>query len=301
MRVGFIGTGNMGAPMAANLLSAGNELAVHDLLRETTRELEAAGASWADSPKAAAAAAEVVCLSLPGPPEVEDLVVGNGGLLDAMGNGSIIVDLSTNSPSLVKRLAERAGERGVGFLDAPVSGGVRGARKGTLAVMVGGDPEHFATCTPLLNAIGGNVFHVGEIGAGNVAKLINNMLAFSSMMANAEALVLGAKAGVDLNVLWKIVRASSGANFAWEYGARAILRDRLAPTFAVDLACKDIGLATEMAAELDVSLTMGTTVEALLRRYQGSGFAREDVLATVKALEEVAGVQVRGTWDEGDA
>ena len=186
-------------------------------------------------------------------------------------------------------------------MSAPVSGGVRGARKGTLAVMVGGAPDTFAACTPLFEAIGDNVFHVGEVGAGNVAKLVNNMLAFSSMMANAEALVLGAKAGVDPNVLWKIVRTSSGANFAWEYGARAILRDRLAPTFAVDLACKDVGLATQLAAELDVPLTMGTTAEALLRRYQGAGFAREDVLATVKALEEASGVQVRGTWDEGDA
>lgn len=301
MRVGFIGTGNMGGPMAANILGAGHELAVHDLDRVAAKELEAAGARWADSPKAAAADADVVCLSLPGPPEVEDLVIGNGGLLDAMAGGSAIVDLSTNSPSLVKRLAQRAAERGVGFLDAPVSGGVRGARKGSLAVMVGGEPDTFATCVPLFDAIGDNVFHVGEIGSGNVAKLINNMLAFSSMMANAEALVLGAKAGVDTNVLWKIVRASSGANFAWEYGARAILRDRLAPTFAVDLACKDVGLATELAAELDVPLTMGTTAEALLRRYQGAGFAREDVLATVKALEEAAGVQVRGTWDEGDA
>ncbi len=301
MRVGFIGTGHMGAPMAANILGAGHGLTVHDLDREATRELEAAGARWADSPKAVAAGAEVVCLSLPGPPEVEELVIGSGGLLDAMESGSVLVDLSTNSPSLVKRLAERAAERGVGFLDAPVSGGVRGARKGTLAVMVGGEPETFATCAPLFEAMGDNVFHVGEVGSGNVAKLVNNMLAFSSMMANAEALVLGTKAGVDPNVLWKIVRTSSGANFAWEYGARAILRDRLAPTFFVDLACKDIGLATELAAELEVPLTMGTTAEALLRRYQGSGFAREDVLATVKALEEATGVQVRGTWDEGDA
>ncbi len=301
MRVGFIGTGNMGAPMAANVLGAGHDLVVHDLRREAAAELVEAGARWADSPKAAAADAEVVCLSLPGPPEVEDLVIGGGGLLDAMASGSILVDLSTNSPSLVKRLAERAAERGVGFLDAPVSGGVRGARKGTLAVMVGGAPDSFARCTPLFEAMGDNVFHVGEVGAGNVAKLVNNMLAFSSMMANAEALVLGAKAGVDPNVLWKIVRTSSGANFAWEYGARAILRDRLAPTFAVDLACKDVGLATQLAAELDVPLTMGTTAEALLRRYQGAGFAREDVLATVKVLEEASGVQVRGTWDEGDA
>ena len=164
--------------------------------------------------------------------------------------------------------------------------------------MVGGDKALYDRLQPLFGSMGENIFHVGEVGAGNVAKLVNNMLAFSVMMSNAEALILGAKAGVDPNVLWNIVRTSSGNSMTWEGGGRAILRDRLAPTFTVDLACKDIGLATDLAREVGVDLTMIPTAERLLKGFQANGFAQEDVLATVKALEEAAGVTVRGTWDQ---
>lgn len=296
MNVGFVGVGNMGRPMAQNVLSAGHAMRVFDLQRDAAAELEAGGAQWVDAAVDTAVDAEAVLLSLPTPTDVEAVVSGSGGLLAAMAEGSVLIDLSTNSPTLVRRLAKEAKTCGVDFLDAPVSGGVRGAKKGSLAVMVGGPQAVFERCEPLFSAIGANVFHTGEVGTGNVAKLVNNMLAFACMMTNAEAMVLGAKAGVDPNVLWEVVKASSGDNFTWQGGGRAILRDRLAPTFVVDLACKDIGLATELAAELDVPLTMGTTTEALLQRYQKDGFAREDVLATVKALEEAAGTQVRGTW-----
>jgi 3-hydroxyisobutyrate dehydrogenase-like beta-hydroxyacid dehydrogenase len=295
MKVGFIGTGNMGGPMAANVLAAGHELFVHDSNRQATATLEESGATWCEDLAAVVRASEVVCLSLPGPAEVE---VVAAAILSAMAAGQTLIDMSTNSPSLVKRIAVDAAAKGVGFLDAPVSGGVRGARKGTLAIMVGGDKSLYERLSPLFDAMGANIFHVGEVGAGNVAKLVNNMLAFSIMMTNAEALVLGAKAGVDPNVLWNIVRTSSGNSMTWEGGGRAILRDRLAPTFNVDLACKDIGLATDLADEMGVELTMVPTAERLLKSFQANGFAKEDVLATVKALEEAAGVTVRGTWEE---
>ena len=181
-------------------------------------------------------------------------------------------------------------------LDAPVSGGVRGARQGTLAVMVGGDRQRFEQFLPAFEAIGANVFHLGEVGNGNVAKLVNNMLAFIAMMGAAEALVLGAKAGIDAMALWEVVRASSGNSYVWENGARAILRDRLAPTFTTTLATKDIGLATGLAEELGVSVPMAAAADGLLRHFRYSRFAEEDVLATVKAVEKEAGVQVRGTW-----
>lgn len=298
MKLGFIGVGNMGNPMANNLLKAGHTLQVHDVRPEAAANLLQDGAVWTESPEAAAYEAEAVYLSLPMPAHVEQVVLDADGVLAGMTKGKTIVDMSTNSPSVVQSLAEKCEARGVHFLDAPVSGGVRGARKGTLAIMVGGWREVYESCEATLKSMGSNVFHVGAVGTGNVAKLVNNMLAFVHMMGGAEALILGAKAGVDPNVLWKIVKASSGNSFVWESGTRAILRDRLAPTFTIDLACKDIGLAAQLADELDVPLTMAASAQALLKGYQAGGFAQEDVLASIKALEQRTGTTVRGTWDD---
>ncbi len=300
MKLGFVGVGNMGNPMALNLLKAGHSLQVYDIKQEAAGNLIEDGATWVESPKAAATGVEVICLSLPMPAHVEEVVLADNGALAGIAKGKTIIDMSTNSPTVVKRLAEQVNAQGVHFLDAPVSGGVRGARKGTLAIMVGGDKAVYDSCESVLQCMGSNVFHVGAIGAGNVAKLVNNMLAFIHMMGGAEALILGAKAGVDPNALWKIVKASSGNSFIWESGTRAILRDRLAPTFTIDLACKDIGLATDLGAELDVPLTMASAAQGLLKAYQSGGFAQEDVLATIKALEQQTETTVRGTWDDAN-
>jgi 3-hydroxyisobutyrate dehydrogenase-like beta-hydroxyacid dehydrogenase len=232
------------------------------------------------------------------PADVERVVLAESGVLAGMQRGGTIIDMSTNSPTVVRGLAEKTQAKGVAFLDAPVSGGVRGARNATLAVMVGGDKAVYDTYESVLKAIGANVFYVGGVGAGNVAKLVNNMLAFINMMGAAEGIVLGAKAGVDPNVLWQVIKASSGGSFTWESGTRAILRDRLAPTFTIDLASKDIGLATGLAKELGVPLKMGQAAEELVRHYQATGYAKEDVLATVKELEKQVGTIVRGTWRE---
>lgn len=301
MKLGFIGVGNMGNPMANNLLKAGHTLQVHDVRPEAAANLLQDGAVWTESPEAAADGAEAVYLSLPMPAHVEQVVLDADGVLAGMTKGKTIVDMSTNSPSVVQSLAEKCEAQGVHFLDAPVSGGVRGARKGTLAIMVGGRRKVYESCEATLKSMGSNVFHVGAVGTGNVAKLVNNMLAFVHMMGGAEALILGAKAGVDPNVLWKIVKASSGNSFVWESGTRAILRDRLAPTFTIDLACKDIGLAAQLADELDVPLTMAASAQALLKGYQAGGFAQEDVLASIKALEQRTGTTVRGTWDDDES
>ncbi len=298
MKFAFVGVGNMGNWMALNLMKAGHSLRVHDLRREAAKNLEEAGATWANGPKDAATGVDAAILSLPMPADVERVVLADDGVLASMQSGGTIIDMSTNSPTVVRGLAAKTKAKGVTFLDAPVSGGVRGARNATLAIMVGGDKAAYEKYEPVLKAIGANVFHCGDVGAGNVVKLVNNMLAFIQMMGAAEAVVLGAKAGVDPNVLWQAVKASSGASFTWEFGTRAILRDRLAPTFTVDLASKDIGLATALAKEFGVPLKMGTAAEELIRHYQGSGYAKEDVLATVKELENQAGTVVRGTWKE---
>lgn len=298
MKVGFVGVGNMGNPMAANLQKAGHALQVHDIKREAAQNLLDAGATWVNSPKEAASGVDYVFLSLPMPADVERVVLSEDGILTAMKSGGIIVDMSTNSPTVVRSLAEKTKAKGVAFIDAPVSGGVRGARNASLAIMAGGDKASYDKCEPLLKAMGANVFYCGDIGAGNVVKLVNNMLAFIQMMGAAEAVVLGKKAGVDPNILWQAVKASSGGSFVWESGTRAILRDKLAPTFTIDLASKDISLATKLAEEFGVPLTMGKAAEGLIRGYQTGGYAKEDVLATVKELEKQAGVTVRGTWKE---
>lgn len=298
MKVGFVGVGNMGNPMAANLQKAGHALQVHDIKREAAQNLLDAGATWANGPKEAATGVDSVFLSLPMPADVERVVLSENGVLTAINSGGIIVDMSTNSPTVVRSLAEKTKAKGVTFIDAPVSGGVRGARNATLAIMAGGDKAAYDKCEPLLKAMGANVFYCGDIGAGNVVKLVNNMLAFIQMMGAAEAVVLGKKAGVDPNILWQAVKASSGGSFVWESGTRAILRDKLAPTFTIDLASKDISLATKLAEEFGVPLTMGKAAEGLILGYQTGGYAKEDVLATVKELEKQAGVTVRGTWKE---
>ena len=293
-KIGFIGTGNMGAPMAANLAKPGRTMTVHDSRREAAAALIDGGAAWGASPAEVARASESVFLSLPGPREVEAVLEGADGVFAGIGAGSTIIDLSTNSPTVVRRLAEEATKRGVGFLDAPVSGGIRGARKGTLAVMVGGDAATFERHRPLFESIGEKIFHVGGVGAGNVAKLVNNMLCFLNMLGAGEALVLAGKAGIDLSVLREVVKAGSGASLMWEWGSRAILEDKLQPTFTTTLAAKDIQLATALADELGVPFALGKRVEELLVGYRDGGFAAEDVLATVKSVEERAGIVVRG-------
>jgi 3-hydroxyisobutyrate dehydrogenase-like beta-hydroxyacid dehydrogenase len=293
-RVGFIGLGTMGSPMAANLLRAGHRLAVHDARRAAATPLLDAGTAWADTPAAVAAASEVTFTSLPGPDEVEAVVAGEGGILAGAAPGSTIVDLSTNSPTVVRALAGQAAACGVGFLDAPVSGGAAGATRGTLTVMVGGDASLFDAVRPLLEVIGGQIFLVGDVGAGTVAKLVNNLLAIINMLSTVEALVLAGKAGIDLERLREVINSSSGRSAMWEYGSRLVLKDRLQPSFTVSLAAKDLALATRLANELGVMVPMGMHAEALLVGHRDAGFAREDVFATVKALEAQAGIVVRG-------
>lgn len=299
MRLGFVGVGNMGGPMATNLVAAGHELVVFDTRREVAEDLLAGGAVWADSPRAVAeAGVDAILLSLPTPPIVEAVVTGPDGVLAGCSAGQTVIDLSTNAPAVVQRLAEVCAAQGVGFLDAPVSGGVRGARDGTLAVMVGGDADLFERFRPAFDAIGARTFRLGGVGAGNVAKLINNQLAFIGMMGTIEAIVLGGKAGLDPVVLRDLVSSSSGASSAWDNATRVILKDRLRPTFTVELAAKDIGLAQDLATEQGVETPMGAAAHAVIRGFLESGYADEDLIATVKAVEERSGFLVRGTWHD---
>ncbi|MDH3678311.1 MAG: NAD(P)-dependent oxidoreductase [Acidimicrobiia bacterium] len=298
MRLGFIGVGNMGGPMANHVVAAGHDLGVYDVRPASVEPLVEAGARRSTSVADAAEGAEAVLLSLPMPSDVEEVVAGDGGLFDALEAGTAILDLTTSSPTLSRELANLGVERGISFLDAPVSGGVYGARKGTLAVMVGGPEDVFATYEPVLACFAAKVVRCGEVGAGNVVKIVNNMLAFINMMGVTEALLLGVKAGVDPLVLREVIQASSGASFVWDSGTRAILRDRLGPSFTTTLAGKDIGLAVDLARELDVPIPMGEHTQGILASYRDNGFAEEDVLATIRSLEGQADFVVRGLAPE---
>jgi 3-hydroxyisobutyrate dehydrogenase len=293
MKIGFIGTGNMGYLMARNLQKAGHALVVRDLRREACEPLIAAGAAWADTPKALAEASEVVFGSLPKPADVEQVFLGADGLLAGMRPGQAYFDLTTSEPLTTRRLAAIAAEKGVHFLDAPVSGGKPGAENATLAVMVGGDKEAFERHLPLLNTIGKNVFHMGGPGNGNVAKLVNNMISFCNRTAAVEGLLIGAKAGVDPVTLVNCIRASSGSSSSLGFLETTLFQRNFAPSFTLDLATKDIGLAIDLARALQVPLTVAPVVQQLMIRGLVQGWANESSTRVATLQEQAAGVELR--------
>jgi len=292
MQVGFIGTGRMGNPMARNLIRAGHQLVVHDARPEAAQNLLELGAQWAGSPRLAAEACQVVLTSLPGPPDVEWVALDEEGVLAGLARGSTYIDLSTSSPRLIRRIAAAAAAQGVAVLDAPVSGGTIGAQEATLTVTVGGDREVFERHLPLLSAIGTNVFYMGELGNGYVAKIINNMLSLTNTLAALEAMVLGVRAGLELRQLWEAVRASTGTSRVLERMPQTVFDRRFDPTFTIELSLKDMGLALALGRELGVPLPLPALVEQVYIDASARGLAQESTAAIVKLLEEVAGVVV---------
>jgi 3-hydroxyisobutyrate dehydrogenase-like beta-hydroxyacid dehydrogenase len=294
MKVGFIGTGNMGNPMAVNLVKGGHDVTVHELRREAATNLLEMGAHWAGSPKEATAGSEIVFTSLPGPRDVDAVALGEDGIMEGAVPGSIHIDLSTNSPTAIRRLHQVCGEKSVIVMDAPVSGGVFGAAAGTLAVMVGGDRAVFDRVKPTLDSIGTHVVYCGPIGNGAVCKLCNNLLSMGIGMMLTEALTLGVKAGVDLAVLADVITNSSGGcKRLTEKSPRYLFKGNFEPGFATALAAKDVRLATELGREYGIPLELSNLVdqrhvEALLR-----GWGPEDSDAVSKIQEEKAGVQLR--------
>jgi len=294
MRVGFIGLGTMGASMASNLQAAGHELCVNDLRREAAAPHLAAGAAWKDTPRGVAEGVEVVFTSLPGPHEVEAVAVGGDGLIHGMRAGAAYFDLSTNSPALVRRLYSVFKDKGLSLLDAPVSGGPKGARTRKLALWVGGDREVYDRFKPVLDAIGDQPYYVGPIGAGSVAKLVHNCAGYAVQTALAEVFSMGVKAGVDPLELWKAVRQGAGGRRRTFDG----LVDQFLPgsfdppAFTLTLAHKDVSLATALGRELGVpmrvaNLTLEEMTEALNR-----GWGPRDSRVAMLLQEERAGVHI---------
>jgi 3-hydroxyisobutyrate dehydrogenase len=296
MRIGFIGLGNMGGPMALNLVKAGHQLLVHDVRREAAAPHLQAGAKWADSPQAVARESELILTSLPGPKEVEAVALGPGGIIDGAVAGTIYADLSTGSPTVMRRLYAAFRDKGVHVLDAPVSGGVRGAQRGTLQVMVGGDEPIYNEVKDVPKAIGHRVGYMGAIGSGTIAKLVHNVISIATRSLVAEGFTLGVKAGVKPEALLEAMRGAS-------FGQGLILSQMIPEVifkgnfdtvrFALRLARKDIGLATELAREYDVPMPMAAVAEQIMIEALARGWGDKDSTSPWMLQEEAAGVVVR--------
>ena len=292
-RLGFIGLGNLGRHLAASLLAAGFPLTVNDRDEEAGGPLVAAGAAWAESPRAVAAASDTVFTCLPSPQAVAEVLTGEAGVLEGLAPGGTWIDTSTNDRHELQRLAAIAAARGIHCLEAPVTGGVHLAASGEITVLVGGDPAVFAANLPAFEAIGGEVFHIGPLGSASVIKVITNMLAFIHLVAVGEALMLARRAGLDLAQSYEVIRASSGTSFVHETESQVILNGSYDIGFTMDLACKDLGFAHELGDELGVPLELATLVERTFVRareeYGGSAWSP----MVVKLLEDALGTDLR--------
>jgi 2-hydroxymethylglutarate dehydrogenase len=295
MKIGFIGLGNMGKPMANNLLKAGHILFVHDKRREATEDLVAQGAQWAGSPKAAAQASEITLTSLPEPSDIEQVALGTNGIIEGAPKGHFYVDTSTSTPATIRKIAAIAATKNVEVLDAPVTGGVKGATDGSLTVMVGGSHAAFEFCKPILECIGKHIFLVGDIGAGCVAKLVNNMMALSNLIVAMEAMVFGVKAGVDAQKLFEV--ATSGSANSMVLNSKFpnyILKGHFElPGFSVSLAAKDMSLATGYAKELGIPIKISQCASNLWADAVKQGLGWKETSAYITLLEKAVGVEVR--------
>jgi 3-hydroxyisobutyrate dehydrogenase len=289
MRIGFIGTGTMGTPIASCLIAAGHRVTVYDIRPEAMGALIGQGAATADSPSEAAYGAETVFTSLPGPGEMEATALDpDRGIFAGLRRGGTYIDLTTNAPKTVRLVAEAARKRSVAFLDSPVSG-----RPPSMTAMVGGDAAAFAHARPLLDAIAANVFHVGPSGAGCAAKLVTQYLGYTNFIAAIEGMLVAAQAGIDLGVLAKIVPVSAGQSRTFDTSARMVLSRAFASNGSLDIIVKDMDLAVNLARELGASATLGTLAYDAYRRAQAQGLGGEGYPSVAKILEAMAGVELK--------
>jgi 3-hydroxyisobutyrate dehydrogenase-like beta-hydroxyacid dehydrogenase len=294
MRVGFVGTGTMGAPMASCLIDAGHELAIYDVRSEATAPLAARGARVVSGPAEVARLSNVVFTSLPGPREVEQAVLdASSGILAEMAAGGGYIDMTTNAPGVARRLAEACRARGVAMLDAPVSG-----RPPTMTVMVGGEVPVCEKYRPLLAAMAGNIFHVGEAGAGCVAKLVTQYLGYTNFVAALEGMLIGAKAGIDLAQLARIVPLSAGASRTFDNIPRSVLTGGFTAGGTLDIVAKDLALACDLAREVAAPAQLGLLAHDVLHRAQAQGWGQEGFPVAAKILEAMAGIELRASGVE---
>jgi 2-hydroxy-3-oxopropionate reductase len=293
--VGFVGLGIMGRPMARNLLRAGHRVVVHDVVAAAVDEVVAAGAEHGPTPRDVAGTTDVFITMLPDSPEVEAVYAGPDGALEAARPGWLAIDMSSISPRVARELAERAAAAGAAMLDAPVSGGDKGAIAGTLSIMVGGTEADFVRALPVLGALGKTIVHVGPSGAGQVAKVCNQVVVAVVIEAVSEALVLGAKAGVDPARIADVLQGGLASTKVLELRRENILGGHYDPGFRVRLHLKDLKNALELAREAGVVLPATAQVEQLMQRMRIAGRGEYDHSGLVTVLEDLAEVRVHDT------
>lgn len=293
MKIAFIGLGNMGGPMALNLRKAGHTLSAFDLSAEACKKFAAEGLAVAASAAEAVAGAEVVISMLPASAHVEGLYLGSDGLLDKIASGTLVIDSSTIAAATSRKLAEAGAKRGVAVIDAPVSGGTGGAIAGTLTFMVGGSEAELERARPVLEKMGANIFHAGAAGAGQTAKICNNMLLGILMIGTSEAIALGVANGLDPKVLSEIMRRSSGGNWALEkYNPLPGVMENVpaskgyAGGFGTDLMLKDLGLAQENAAAVRAATPLGGLARNLYAAHSLAGHGALDFSSVIKLVQK---------------
>ncbi len=294
MKLGFIGLGAMGKPMAKRLVDADHEVYVYDVVPEAIKELADVGAQVCASPLEVGNQAEIILLSLPNSAIVTNVVLGDAGVLSGVAAGATIIDLSSVDPESTRRLAAIAEQKGVDYMDAPVSGGVSGAQAGTLTIMLGAKDSSVEKVRPVLAHLGTKISHVGDVGAGDAVKIVNNLLLGANMAALAEALVLGQKLGLSGDIMHEIIGQGSGKSYVLDAKLENfILKGNFEPGFAVDLQYKDLGLAIDAAKKTKMPLPMTNQAIQLYEMARARGYGDKDMSSVIKIWEELMGVKVR--------
>ena len=293
-KIGFIGVGKMGGGMASILLKNGYPLVVYDISDEAANAIVKLGADKANSPKEVAERSNVVISSLPGSQEVEEVYLGENGVLEGAKEGTTIIEVSTINPITTRKVAREALKKGVKMIDSPVSGSPKMAAEGTLTVLVGGDKDTFHECEDILHVFGKTVHYVGDIGSGHTVKLVNNIMSAGNVIVAAEAFILGVKAGVDPDRLYRVLSTCRGTSVHFEVRFKEkVLRGDFKPSFTTNYARKDAGFALELAKELKVPLPMASLALQLYTAASASGMGEEDFVSVIKLFEEYAGVKAR--------
>ena len=283
--------------MAANILKAGHKLTINDIRKEAAKPLLDAGATWSETPKAVAQASEVIFTSLPGPTEMETAALGKDGVIEGIHSGAVLIDLTSNSVAMVRRVYDKFKEKGAHVIDAPVSGGPSGAKTGKLALMVGGDEEVFLKYKPIIGILGDKIIYTGGIGNGSICKQMHNCVVYGILEVTAECMTLGVKAGVSPKALWRILRdgaVGSGLLFQTTL-PQTFLRGKFEPpNFALKLAFKDVGLGTALGREYNVPMTVANTAYQDMMAAVNRGWSNKDSRCIMLLQEERAGnIEVR--------
>lgn len=282
MNLGFIGLGRMGLPMTINLLTSGFIVYVYDLDRERVERARERGAIPSESPADVAKNASTIFLSLPTPKAVKEVILGRNGLLASAIPNTVIIDLSTSDPLLTKKIAEEIAERGVEMLDAPVSGGVKGAAEGKLSIMVGGKRDIFEKCRGILEILGEDLYYVGSIGSGHTVKLINQLLVGLNTAAIAEAWKIGLDAGLSEETMFRIIKSSSGNSKVFEVKFPKIIEKDFSPGFSIDLMLKDLNLINDLGDALKIPLLLSKVAKYIYEEAVNNGLGCEDTAAVIK-------------------